>query len=92
MPIWISLACQISIKDATLQHQVQLSFQPEARFSPFSFGVQVSQFLLFKARRLYDIGVRNFRIHNASPLGCLAHFISLFGTDPSKLDELGCLR
>ncbi|KAK2456494.1 GDSL Lipase/Acylhydrolase superfamily protein [Trifolium repens] len=101
------------------------------RISPFNFGVQVSQFQLFKARvlellggqndltvalysqdldqilalipiiilgfeagikRLYDSGARNFWIHNTRPLGCSAHFIAQFGTDPSKLDELGCVR
>uniref|UniRef100_A0A6N2LXG7 Alpha-L-fucosidase n=1 Tax=Salix viminalis TaxID=40686 RepID=A0A6N2LXG7_SALVM len=122
--------------------------------SPFSFGVQVNQFLRFKARvlellargkkfvkyvpaedyfekglymfdigqndlagafysktidqifasipnilvefetgikKLYDQGGRNFWIHNTGPLGCLAQNVARFGTDPSKLDELGCL-
>ncbi|CAI0391982.1 unnamed protein product [Linum tenue] len=121
---------------------------------PFSFGIQVSQFLRFKARviellskskkfdkylpaedyfqkglymfdigqndlagafysksfdqvvasipttlvefengikRLYDEGARNFWIHNTGPLGCLAQNVAKFGTDPSKLDELGCV-
>lgn len=122
---------------------------------PFSFGIQVSQFLKFKARalellsgkgrkfdkyvpsedifekglymfdigqndlagafysktldqvlasiptillefesgikRLYDEGARYFWIHNTGPLGCLAQNIAKFGTDPSKLDELGCV-
>ncbi|XP_022150804.1 GDSL esterase/lipase At1g54790-like [Momordica charantia] len=125
-------------------------------FSPFSFGVQVNQFLHFKARvlelraskdgkkfdkyipaedyfekglymfdmgqndlasafysktldqilasvptilaefesgiqRLYDQGARNFWIHNTGPLGCLAQNVAKFGTDPSKLDEFGCV-
>ncbi|KAJ4719519.1 GDSL esterase/lipase [Melia azedarach] len=122
--------------------------------SPFSFGLQVSQFLRFKARvlellakgkkldkflpaedyfsrglymfdigqndlagafysktldqilasipiilvefengikRLYDQGARNFWIHNTGPLGCLTQNVAKFGTDPSKLDELGCV-
>ncbi|KAJ6380182.1 hypothetical protein OIU76_016772 [Salix suchowensis] len=108
--------------------------------SPFSFGVQVNQFLRFKARvlellargmcmahshsarmilpvhftpktidqifasipnilvefetgikKLYDQGGRNFWIHNTGPLGCLAQNVARFGTDPSKLDELGCV-
>ncbi|PIA39318.1 hypothetical protein AQUCO_02600042v1 [Aquilegia coerulea] len=122
--------------------------------SPFSFGVQVAQFLRFKARvidllakgrrlarylpqeeyfkqglymfdigqndlagafyskseeqvfaiipyllsefeagvkRLYDQGARRFWIHNTSPLGCLPENIVVFGKDPSKLDELGCV-
>ncbi|KAI4372256.1 hypothetical protein MLD38_010509 [Melastoma candidum] len=122
--------------------------------SPFSFGIQVSQFLRFKARvlqllgkvkkidknlpaedyfgkglymfdigqndlagafysksldqiiasipfvlvefengikTLYDQGGRNFWIHNTGPLGCLPQNVARFGTDPSKLDELGCV-
>ncbi|GMY21422.1 GDSL esterase/lipase At1g54790 isoform X4 [Fagus crenata] len=122
--------------------------------SPFSFGVQVSQFLRFKARvlellakgkklskylpaknyfeeglymfdigqndlagafysksldqilasipsilvefetgiqKLYDQGARNFWIHNTGPLGCLPQNVAKFGTDPSQLDELGCV-
>ncbi|CAK9314929.1 unnamed protein product [Citrullus colocynthis] len=124
--------------------------------SPFSFGVQVNQFLHFKARvlelregkggkkldkylpaedyfqkglymfdigqndlagafysktldqilasiptilaefesevqKLYDQGARNFWIHNTGPLGCLAQNVAKFGTDPSKLDEFGCV-
>uniref|UniRef100_A0A0R0KV91 Uncharacterized protein n=3 Tax=Glycine subgen. Soja TaxID=1462606 RepID=A0A0R0KV91_SOYBN len=121
---------------------------------PFSFGVQVSQFLRFKARaleliakgrkfdkyvpdenvfekglymfdigqndlagafysktldqilasiptillelekgikNLYDQGARYFWIHNTGPLGCLPQNIAKFGTDSSKLDELGCV-
>lgn len=42
-------------------------------------------------RRLYDQGARYFWIHNTGPLGCLAQNIAKFGTDPSKLDELGCV-
>nr|GLL37241.1 GDSL esterase/lipase At1g54790 [Ipomoea trifida] len=120
--------------------------------SPFSFGIQVAQFLRFKARvleiqakkhdkyvpdedffqkglymfdigqndlagafysktldqilasiptilsefesgikELYDQGARNFWIHNTGPLGCLSQNIAKFGTDPSKLDGLGCV-
>ncbi|PSS19635.1 GDSL esterase/lipase [Actinidia chinensis var. chinensis] len=122
--------------------------------SPFSFGIQVAQFLRFKARvldllaktkklakylppedyfgkglymfdigqndlagafysksldqilasiptiltefeagikKLYDQGARNFWVHNTGPLGCLAQNVAKFGTDPSKLDELGCV-
>ncbi|KAF5463451.1 hypothetical protein F2P56_019365 [Juglans regia] len=122
--------------------------------SPFSFGIQVAQFLRFKARvielmakskkfvkylpkeeyfdealymfdigqndlagafysksfdqvlatiptilvefengikKLYDQGARNFWIHNTGPLGCLTQNVARFGTDPSKLDELGCV-
>ncbi|KAL3516151.1 hypothetical protein ACH5RR_023053 [Cinchona calisaya] len=42
-------------------------------------------------KKLYDEGARNFWIHNTGPLGCLAQYISKFRTDPSKLDELGCV-
>ncbi|XP_015875153.3 GDSL esterase/lipase At1g54790 isoform X1 [Ziziphus jujuba] len=125
-----------------------------ASVSPFSFGVQVNQFLRFKKRvlqllgkdkeidkylpmenffekglymfdigqndlagafysktfdeivasipstllefetglkRLYDQGARNFWIHNTGPLGCLPQNVAKFGTDRSKLDELGCV-
>ncbi|XP_059652524.1 GDSL esterase/lipase At1g54790-like [Cornus florida] len=40
---------------------------------------------------LYDQGARNFWIHNTGPLGCLPQNVAKFGTDPSKLDELGCV-
>ncbi|KAK8542361.1 hypothetical protein V6N13_137066 [Hibiscus sabdariffa] len=40
---------------------------------------------------LYDQGARNFWVHNTGPLGCLAQNIAKFGTDPSSLDELGCV-
>ncbi|KAK6911510.1 GDSL lipase/esterase [Dillenia turbinata] len=122
--------------------------------SPFSFGIQVSQFIRFKSRvlellskgrkyakyipaedyfskglymfdigqndlasafysksldqiltsiptilaefetgikRLYDEGARNFWIHNTGPLGCLTQNVAKFGTDPSKLDQQGCV-
>ncbi|XP_027367259.1 GDSL esterase/lipase At1g54790-like isoform X2 [Abrus precatorius] len=121
--------------------------------SPFGFGVQVSQFLRFRARvlellegkkldqyipsedcfekglymfdigqndlagafysknlnqilasiptillefetgikKLYDHGARNLWIHNTGPLGCLPQVVAKFGTNPSKLDELGCV-
>ncbi|KAK4282829.1 hypothetical protein QN277_014158 [Acacia crassicarpa] len=42
-------------------------------------------------RRLYDQGARYFWIHNTGPLGCLPQNIAKFGTDLSKLDELGCV-
>ncbi|PSS26694.1 GDSL esterase/lipase [Actinidia chinensis var. chinensis] len=42
-------------------------------------------------KKLYDQGARNFWIHNTGPLGCLAQNVAKFGTDPSKLDELGCV-
>ncbi|XP_058216456.1 GDSL esterase/lipase At1g54790 [Rhododendron vialii] len=120
---------------------------------PFSFGIQVAQFLRFKARvlellknkkldrylpaadyfakglymfdigqndlagafyskpldqilasiptilaefeaginKLYDQGARNFWLHNTGPLGCLAQNVANFGSDPSTLDELGCV-
>ncbi|XP_071711490.1 GDSL esterase/lipase At1g54790 [Rutidosis leptorrhynchoides] len=42
-------------------------------------------------KKLYDQGARNFWIHNTGPLGCLAQNIAKFGTDPTKLDALGCV-
>ncbi|KAL6572874.1 hypothetical protein OROHE_002350 [Orobanche hederae] len=42
-------------------------------------------------QKLYDQGARNFWIHNTGPLGCLPQNIAKFGSDPSKLDELGCI-
>ncbi|KAK4739194.1 hypothetical protein R3W88_002891 [Solanum pinnatisectum] len=42
-------------------------------------------------KRLYDLGARNFWVHNTGPLGCLGQNIAKFGTDVSKLDELGCV-
>ncbi|XP_021671181.2 GDSL esterase/lipase At1g54790 isoform X2 [Hevea brasiliensis] len=42
-------------------------------------------------KRLYDQGARNFWIHNTGPLGCLTQNVAKFGTDPSKLDEFGCV-
>ncbi|KAA8536897.1 hypothetical protein F0562_029375 [Nyssa sinensis] len=49
--------------------------------SEFETGIQ----------ELYHQGARNFWIHNTGPLGCLTQNIAKFGTDPSKLDELGCV-
>lgn len=43
------------------------------------------------SQRLYDLGARNFWVHNTGPLGCLGQNIAKFGTDVSKLDELGCV-
>ncbi|EPS58572.1 hypothetical protein M569_16239, partial [Genlisea aurea] len=42
-------------------------------------------------QELYNEGARNFWIHNTGPLGCLPQNLLRFGTDPSKLDELGCV-
>ncbi|CAN4108697.1 unnamed protein product [Withania somnifera] len=42
-------------------------------------------------KRLYDLGARNFWVHNTGPLGCLGQNIAKFGIDASKLDELGCV-
>ncbi|KAL8528598.1 hypothetical protein ACS0TY_006150 [Phlomoides rotata] len=52
-------------------------------------------FLLFvnfcSMKKLYGEGARYFWIHNTGPLGCLTQNIVKFGSDPSKLDELGCV-
>ncbi|KAL7246422.1 hypothetical protein ACSBR2_001509 [Camellia fascicularis] len=58
---------------------------------PFSFGIQVAQFLRLKAEKLYDEGARNFWVHNMGPFGCIAQIIAYYGTDPPKLDEHGCV-
>ncbi|GAY40761.1 hypothetical protein CUMW_054400 [Citrus unshiu] len=50
--------------------------------SQFEAGIQ----------RLYNEGARNFWIHITGPLGCIARIIATFGTDSSKLDQLGCVR
>ncbi|ESR57382.1 hypothetical protein CICLE_v10023684mg [Citrus x clementina] len=50
--------------------------------SQFEAGIQ----------RLYNEGARNFWIHNTGPLGCIARIIATFGTDSSKLDQVGCVR
>lgn len=42
-------------------------------------------------QKLYDAGARFFWIHNTGPVGCLPQNIAKFGTDPSKLDTLGCV-
>nr|GME09704.1 GDSL esterase/lipase At1g54790 [Ipomoea batatas] len=42
-------------------------------------------------QELYEEGARNFWVHNTGPLGCLAQNIAKFGSDPSKLDGLGCV-
>ncbi|KAE8678154.1 GDSL esterase/lipase [Hibiscus syriacus] len=42
-------------------------------------------------KTLYDQGARNFWIHNTGPLGCLAQNVAKFGTDPSILNEQGCV-
>ncbi|KAJ6413930.1 hypothetical protein OIU84_006686 [Salix udensis] len=42
-------------------------------------------------KKLHDQGARNFWIHNTGPLGCLTQNVLKFGSDPSKLDELGCV-
>ncbi|XP_044481695.1 GDSL esterase/lipase At1g54790-like isoform X2 [Mangifera indica] len=40
---------------------------------------------------LYNEGARNFWIHNTGPLGCLTQNVAKFGSDPSSLDEQGCV-
>ncbi|ONI04615.1 hypothetical protein PRUPE_6G330300 [Prunus persica] len=42
-------------------------------------------------KKLYDQGGRNFWIHNTAPLGCLTQNVAKFGTNPSRLDERGCV-
>ncbi|KAM3283944.1 putative protein isoform X1 [Capsicum chacoense] len=42
-------------------------------------------------KELYDLGARNFWVHNTGSLGCLGQNIIKFKTDASKLDKLGCV-
>ncbi|KAK2983035.1 hypothetical protein RJ640_025044 [Escallonia rubra] len=42
-------------------------------------------------KELYDQGARNFWIHNMGPVGCIPMNIVPFGTDPSNIDDIGCL-
>ncbi|XP_047262325.1 uncharacterized protein LOC107858594 isoform X2 [Capsicum annuum] len=42
-------------------------------------------------KELYDLGARNFWVHNTGSLGCLGQHIIKFKTDASKLDKLGCV-
>ncbi|KAL5768454.1 hypothetical protein ACOSQ2_015237 [Xanthoceras sorbifolium] len=42
-------------------------------------------------KNLYEQGARNFWIHNTGPLGCITQNVAKFGTDPSILDEQGCV-
>ncbi|KAE8684132.1 GDSL esterase/lipase [Hibiscus syriacus] len=58
------------------------SFSGFPMFSSCSLGILC---------RHYDQGARNFWIHNTGPLGCLAQNVAKFGTDPSSLDERGCV-
>lgn len=53
--------------------------------------IQRSSNSLIVHQNLYDQGARYFWIHNTGPLGCLPQNIAKFGTDASKLDELGCV-
>ena len=47
--------------------------------------------MIFVWQKLYEQGARYFWVHNTGPLGCLAQNVAKFGTDPSKLDEHGCV-
>ncbi|XP_042456363.1 GDSL esterase/lipase LIP-4-like isoform X2 [Zingiber officinale] len=42
-------------------------------------------------QNIYEIGGRNFRIHNTGPLGCLPQKLAQPRKDDSSLDENGCL-
>ncbi|KAG6523687.1 hypothetical protein ZIOFF_013563 [Zingiber officinale] len=47
--------------------------------------------LFRQALNIYEIGGRNFRIHNTGPLGCLPQKLAQPRKDDSSLDENGCL-
>ena len=55
------------------------------------WAFQVLIFFPSTFQRLYDQGARNFWIHNTGPVGCLTQNVVKFGTDPSKLDDKGCV-
>lgn len=57
----------------------------------FQAPLYVYTSVILLPQKLYDEGARNLWIHNTGPLGCLPQNIAKFGTDPSKLDELGCV-
>lgn len=66
----------------------------QIKSSPFIKEInikEISFFVIIFRQRLYDEGARYFWIHNTGPLGCLTQNVAKFGTDPSKLDELGCV-
>ncbi|MED6192837.1 hypothetical protein PIB30_013727 [Stylosanthes scabra] len=42
-------------------------------------------------KTLYGNGARLFWIHNTGPVGCLAKSVVKFESDPSKLDQNGCV-
>lgn len=39
---------------------------------------------------IYELGGRNFWIHNADPIGCLPSFLSRLKPEDAKLDSAGC--
>ncbi|CAN0890177.1 GDSL esterase/lipase At1g54790 [Linum grandiflorum] len=49
--------------------------------SEFETGIQ----------KLYNLGARNFWIHNTGPLGCLARVISAASNTSDDMDQFGCL-
>ncbi|KAL7246423.1 hypothetical protein ACSBR2_001510 [Camellia fascicularis] len=52
-------------------------------------GIKTNRILV--PQKLYEEGAWNIWVHNMGPHGCLAKIIAKYGTDPSKLDEHGCL-
>lgn len=90
-----------SIPTILLEFETGIKVQEFMIFNIFHYQdkKQICRFLtidpktlvLLIVQKLYDEGARNFWIHNTGPLGCLPQNIAKFGTDPSKLDELGCL-
>lgn len=56
-----------------------------------SFSINYCLIHSFILQGLYNEGARNFWIHNTGPLGCLTQNVAKFGSDPSSLDEQGCV-
>lgn len=73
------------------KHRVFNHFLFKFHLYLFISTTQKSWFVWFTFQRLYDNGARNFWIHNTGPVGCLTQNVLRFGTDPLKLDELGCV-
>ncbi|XP_039048291.1 GDSL esterase/lipase At1g54790-like [Hibiscus syriacus] len=50
------------------------------------FVSQLMSDLNYGMKRLYDVGARNFWVHNTGPLGCLPRIIATFQKNQSNID------